>query len=207
MNETDAQRAWLAELDRMVADQPSTSWTIARLQITYPSPEPRQRTIVTDTLAAAGRCNAQVEATGVNRDFGRIEARAMFSDFEMRGNSPYLGPFEITLQEGRKAEGLFRQRYGDSLFPLSGEWRVPFQVQTRLGLLIPRPSDPEVALRSAEPGEFAIPPIGSWFQKWDPIALVSIDMPDGPTIATIDHAMHCMLNSGDGPDIPPFYRR
>jgi hypothetical protein len=79
-------------------------------------------------------------------------------------------------------------------------------IETSLGRLVPRPTEPPVLLRSAEPGEYAIPPIRTWFEKWDPISLVREEDPDGPTLAVVEHAMHIMLNAGKGACRPAVLR-
>lgn len=198
---------WMGEVLAAKENQPETSWTVARLQLSYPSPDPSLETVTKDTVVAAGNCNAHVVESFVNEEIGRIELNTAFNDFEMRGSSHFFGDFEIVLQKGRRAEGRFWQKSLNSLFPLNGEWNVPFQVESRFGTLIPRPTDPPVMLRSAPPGEFSIPPIGSWFEKWEPISMVDINDPDGPTLVTVDNAMHVMLNPGNGPKVPPFYER
>lgn len=205
MANMDQLKIWLAQIDYAMKEQPETSWTVARMQLAYPSPKANQNLVQIDVLAAAGACNAHAVANYINEDISRIQVEARFNQFELKGRSHILGPFRILLQDGAEAKGTFRQRYADSLFPLQGEWLVPMVIETSLGRLIPRPTEAPVLLRSAEPGEFEIPPIGTWFEKWDPISLVREDDPDGPTIAVVEHAMHIMLNKGKGPAVPPFF--
>jgi len=196
---------WLTELQAQIAAQPGETWTVARMKLVYPDSDSRRGTVGIDTVSAAGACNATATNALFNEALGRITIQATFSNFELRGESKLIGPFRILLQNGKSAIGRFRQRYAHELWPISGEWEVPFRVESALGALIPRPSEPPVLLKSAEPGEFAIPPIGSWFEKWDPISLVDENDPEGPTIAIVEHAMHVMLNIGSAPAIPAFY--
>jgi hypothetical protein len=205
MADESTRQQWMEELRASMQDQPETSWTIAKFKLVFPGAEGLGRAVEVDNVAAAGACNAQAADVALRSDTGRVEVLANFNRFELRGVSIIIGQFRVVLQEGRRAVGRFQQRYADALWPLHGAWEVPFVIETRLGRLIPRPSDPPVLLRSAEPGEFAIPPIGSWFEKWDPISLVREDDPDGPTLAVIDHAMHCMICPGAEPKVPPFY--
>jgi hypothetical protein len=196
---------WLADTERAMEAQPETTWTVAKFRIAYPSLNVNQTAITVDNVTAAGNCNARAVTASVNEDVGRVEIETTFAEFDMRGTSNLIGKFQVVLQEGKAAAGHFSQRYADSLYPLHGAWEVPFMFKADFGSLIPRPSDSPVVLRSAEPGEYAIPPIGSWFEKWDPIALVRVEEPDGPTVAVIEHAMHVMLNAGPEALAPAFY--
>jgi len=198
--------AWLAEVNTAKQKQPKSTWTIARMRFAYPAPNSNSL-VQLDTLAAAGACPAEMTHSAFNRELQRVEIQAVFSDFELRGRSAIIGPFKVLLQEGRQAQGRFRQQFANSLWPIHGSWSVPFVLETTLGRLIPRPTDEEVILKSAGPGEFAIPPIGVWFEKWDPINLVLASDPEGPTLVVCEHAMHCMLNVGSAPAIPDFYTR
>ena len=130
---------WLEQIIEAKNYQPESSWTIARMQLTYLSPQPELSAVVTDNISAAGTCNAQVTQAFVNESVGRIELETTFNNFELRGESHMFGKFEVTLQEGKPAKGRFWQRYKESLYPLQGEWYVPFQVNSRFGVLIPRP--------------------------------------------------------------------
>lgn len=195
--------AWTGEVKRLMEAQPRNTWTVARMRLVYPNPGSRSMVQI-DTVAAAGACPATGTAAAFDRARQRLQIDAEMPVMDLKGTSRILGPFEISLQKGKRGIGRFRQVFADSLWPIQGAWSVPFVITTRLGRLIPRPSDDEVVLRSAEPGEFEIPPLGTWFEKWDPINLVAEDNPDGPTLAICEHAMHCMLNVGDRPDIPPF---
>lgn len=199
-------QAMMNEASAAISKQPENTWTIARMRFAYPAPG-SQSAVQLDTVAAAGSCSAAVTSHQFNTLHQRIEMQATFRNFELRGRSSILGPFEILLQEGRAAEGRFRQVFAESLWPVHGQWTVPFVLKTALGRLIPRPTDEPVVLRSAAPGEFAIPPIGVWFEKWDPINLVLESDSDGPTIAICEEAMHCMINVGAGPATPQFYAR
>jgi hypothetical protein len=207
MARNDQLNEWLAETREAIENQPESTWTVAKFRIAYPSPDASQTAITVDNVAAAGACKAQAVDVSVNEKTERIEVQATFADFDMRGTSNLIGKFQVVLQDGEEAVGHFSQRYASTLYPLHGAWEVPFVFKAELGSLIPRPSDAPVVLRSAEPGEYAIPPIGSWFEKWDPIALVSAEEPDGPTIAVIEHAMHVMLSTGREPSEPGFYWR
>lgn len=198
--------AWLTEVDAAIKAQPVSTWTIARLRLAYPNPAGRSL-VQLDTVVAAGKCGATATASAFNRSVQRTEIQAVFSDFELRGRSSVVGQFQILLQPGRQAEGRFRQQFAETLWPIHGTWTAPFVIETSQGRLIPRPTDEAVTLKSASPGEFSIPPLGVWFEKWDPIDLVLESNPDGPTLAVCEHAMHCMLNIGDGPAIPDFYTR
>ena len=204
---TEELDSLLEEANTALRSQPESSWTIARLRLALPNPRQELGLVAIDTVTAAGSCNAKGKATRINRELQRIEIETEFSDFDLRGVSHLIGKFQILLQADQFAKGVFRQRFAGKLFPLLGEWSVPFKIVTELGVRIPRPTESPVLLRSAEPGEFAIPPIGSWFEKWDPINLVHADFPDGPTVAIVEHAMHVMLNIGDKPSIPEFYHQ
>jgi hypothetical protein len=206
MNEKEQLRSWLDEAKVAMDQQPETTWTVAKFRIAYPSPNPGQAAVVIDNVAAAGNCNAKAVNAFVDEEAGRVQIEATFGDFDMRGISNLIGKFQVVLQEGQEAVGRFRQRYADSLYPLHGAWEVPFVFKAEVGSLIPRPTDPPVVLRSAEPGEYAIPPLGSWFEKWDPIALVNADDPEGPTLAVIEHAMHVMLATGSEPGAAFFWQ-
>ena len=197
---------WLSEIEASIKAQPTSTWTIARMRLAYPAPNSKSLVQI-DTVAAAGSCNATATLHAFNSTNQRIEIEATFSNFELRGRSSIVGPFRILLQNGRQAQGRFRQYYADSLWPIHGGWNVPFLIETTLGNLIPRPTDDDVVLRSAAPGEFSIPPLGVWFEKLDPINLVLENDPEGPTMAVCEHAMHCMLNVGSSPAIPDFYVR
>jgi hypothetical protein len=194
---------WIAETRRLMQAQPEDTWTVARLRLAYANPGSRSLVQV-DTVAAAGACPAHATAVDFNRNLQRIEIAAEMRTFGLNGTSNVIGPFAITLQQGKRPVGRFRQVYADCLWPIHGSWTVPFVIETRLGRLIPRPSDEDVVLKSSEPGEYGIPPIGVWFEKWDPVNLVMEGDPDGPTVAICEHAMHCMLNVGKEPKIPPF---
>jgi hypothetical protein len=198
--------AWLAEADAAIRAQPEATWTIARMRLAYPNPTARSL-VQLDTVVAAGSCKATATVSSFNNSLQRTEIQAVFSNFELRGRSSIVGPFTILLQAGRQAQGRFRQQFADSLWPIHGAWTVPFVIETSLGSLIPRPTDEEVILKSASPGEFSIPPIGVWFEKWDPIDLVLETNPDGPTLAICEQAMHCMVNVGANPAMPDFYVR
>lgn len=197
---------WLAEVNDKVSRQPSSTWTIARMRIAYPNPG-SQSIVQIDTVAAAGACNAVAMPATFNRKLQRVEIAAAFDAFELRGRSSILGDFRILLQSGKRATGRFRQIHLTSVWPIHGSWSVPFVIETQMGRLIPRPTDEDVLLKSAAPGEFAIPPIGVWFEKWDPINLVLEGDPNGPTLAVCEEAMHCMVNVGPEPSIPEFYVR
>lgn len=205
MVNTEQLRQWHEEVKKSVEKQPSATWTVARMKLIYAQMEGTVGSANIDVVTAAGACPAQVVNTTINERIGRIEVTAGFAEFDLRGRSSHIGDFQILLQKGQRAHGVFRQRHAHRLFPFTGEWTVPFLIRTRMGDLIPRPTDTPVVLRAAEPGEFAIPPIGTWFEKWDPISLVAADQPDGPTVAIVDHAMHVMLNEGREPARPPFY--
>lgn len=163
--------------------------------------------VAIDTVTAYGPCNVKVQPATYNDRIGTIELSASFDQLGLRGESHLIGKFEITLQPGKRAMGLFRQRYADRLWPIFGFWAVPFAVETALGRLVPRPSDPDVMLRTAEPGLFAIPPYGAWFEKWDSINLVRADDLQGPTMALVEQAGHCLINAGEEPTTPEAYRR
>jgi len=205
MADSKQLEAWLDEINQAVKIQPKTSWTVARMRLVVPSLDQSRGLAAVDNVTAAGACNAHVVSTRINKSTSRIELETTFNEFDLRGVGHLVGPFRILLQSGKTAKGAFRQRYANSLFPLQGEWEVPLEIETRMGRMIPRPTEPPVLLRSAEPGEMQIPPIGTWFEKWDPISLVSRDAPEGPTLAIIEHAMHVMLNVGSKPEVPPFY--
>jgi hypothetical protein len=205
MVNADQLHRWHDEIKEVVKRQPAATWTVARMKLIYAQTEGAVVSAIVDNVTAAGACPAEVSATAINEKIGRIEVTAGFREFDLRGTSHHLGFFQILLQKGKSARGVFRQRHAHSLFPFTGEWTVPFLIRTQRGDLIPRPTDNPVVLRAAEPGEFEIPPIGTWFEKWDPISLVAANQPDGPTVAIVDHAMHVMLNAGREPAIPPFY--
>ena len=207
MADSKQMKVWLDEVNQAVEKQPKASWTIARMRLVVPSMEQSRGMVAVDNVTAAGACNAQAVSARINKRTGRIEVETTFNDFDLRGVSHLIGPFRITLQADKAAKGTFRQRYTNALYPLHGEWEVPFEIETRMGRMIPRPTEPPVLLRSAEPGEFQIPPIGTWFEKWDPISMVGRENSDGPTLAIIEHAMHVMLNIGSKPDVPPFYHK
>ena len=204
---TQAQiTTWLSEVNGAIDKQPKSTWTVARMRFAYPTPG-RSSLVQLDTLAAAGACTATANPATFNSEIQRVEIQATFTDFELRGRSSIIGPFRVLLQDGRQAQGRFRQQFANSVWPIHGSWSVPFALETTLGRLIPRPTDEEVVLKSAAPGEFAIPPIGVWFEKWDPINLVLSTDPDGPILAVCEHAMHCMLNVGNTPTVPDFFAR
>lgn len=196
-----------AEAVSLFSLQPSSSWTIAKMKLVYPSPPGRGSLVTIDNVAAAGACNAIANDAIIDQERDRIEIVADFSDFRLSGSSQILGPFEILLQKNLNAKGRFISRFADSLFPVFGSWEVPFLIKSEIGNLVPRPSSDPVLLKTSEPGEYEIPPIGTWFEKWDPIDLVKEGDPDGPTVAICEHAMHCMINPGDGPDYPSFYKK
>jgi hypothetical protein len=198
---------WLREINAQIENQPNTCWSIGKLKLAIPNLPGFPHAVAIDNVTAYGPCNARVRPAAFSERAGRIEMGASFNEFELRGESHLVGKFQITLQAGKQAQGLFRQRYIDRLWPIFGFWSVPFVIETAIGRLVPRPSDPEAILRSAEPGEFAIPPLGSWFEKGDPINLVLATNPDGPTVAMIEHAAHCLINAGDHPTVPPSYLR
>jgi hypothetical protein len=155
---------WLAEANAAIASQPASTWTVARMRLAYPRPG-SSSWVQIDAAAAAGACPAAARPAVFNESLQRVEIQAIFSSFELRGRSPVIGPFRILLQRGRQAEGRFRQQYANSLWPIQGAWTVPFLIETPLGHLIPRPTDEPVTLKSAAPGEFAIPPIGRMVRK------------------------------------------
>jgi len=194
---------WKQEVEGLMKAQPEQTWTIARLSLAYPSQASR---VQIDTVAAVGHCPAFLTDVVINDAIGRVEVHATFREFELRGRSSVIGPFAVLLQKGKEAKGLFRQRFADSLWPTHGSWKVPFLLETKLGRLIPRPTDEEVVLKSASPGEYGFPPLGAWFEKWDPIELVQESEPDGPTLAVVQHAMHLMHNIGKDPAVPDFYK-
>jgi hypothetical protein len=206
MNDMEKLGGWLDEVRTAMDRQPDTTWTVAKFRIAFPSPNPDRAAIAIDNVAAAGSCNAKAVDAFVNEETGRVQVEAAFGDFDMRGVSNLIGKFQVVLQEGKEAVGHFSQRHRNSLYPLHGAWEVPFVFKAKVGSLIPRPTDPPVVLRSAEPGEYAIPPLGSWFEKWDPISLVNADDPEGPTLAVIEHAMHVMLDTGSEPGAAFYWR-
>jgi hypothetical protein len=206
MNDKEKLGGWLDEVRTAMDQQPDTTWTVAKFRIAFPSPNPDQTALAIDNVAAAGSCNAKAVDAFIDEDAARVQVEATFGDFDMRGVSNLIGKFQVVLQEGKEAVGRFSQRHRDSLYPLHGAWEVPFVFKAEVGSLIPRPTDPPVVLRSAEPGEYAIPPLGSWFEKWDPISLVNVDDPEGPTLAVIEHAMHVMLDTGSEPGAAFYWR-
>lgn len=204
MTDTARLEGWLGEIKAAMDAQPETTWTLAKFRIALPSARPEQSLIKIDNVTATGVCNVEAVRAMVDDQTGRVKVVATFADFDMRGVSDLIGRFQVVLPEQGEAVGWFVQRYPDSLYPLHGTWRIPFLFKSDFGDLVQRPTDPPMEMLSAEPGLHAIPPIGSWFENWDPVALVRADDPDGPTVAVVEHAMHVVVNAGDSPTRPPF---